>query len=405
MNTERMLLGAALDSRSAFDMIERHLDFGDLTEPAKVVIAHVQEYYERDPSAQRIDPSVLREQVLQSVANPKHKETFGRIMDALGEQQVSGVNVAHVLIGAKREALGSRISQKLASGDDAGVVEMMQEYEDLTKATELEADERKVEVLHAPKLAELFSPERTGERIHMYPKALDERLNGGMFRGQHALVFARPEMGKTMFICNLVFGFIAQGLKTLYVCNEEPLPLTASRMVGRLTGMTQYEIARDYAAADAAALEKGWDLVDAVQLYPGTLREIDALCAEHEPDVLIVDQLRNISMKEDNFVRQLEKAANGVRTIGGKHNCLVVSVTQAGDSASGKPVLDMGDVDSSNTGIPGAVDVMIGIGATDEDEAAGRRVISLPKNKTGGGHEFFPVRVNPALSKITSMDR
>ena len=64
----------------------------------------------------------------------------------------------------------------------------------------------------------------------------------------------------------------------------------------------------------------------------------------------------------------------------------------------------MGDVDSSNTGIPGACDVMIGIGASGEDEASGRRVLSLPKNKRSGRHDFFPVGVNPSIAKLVSMD-
>ena len=81
---------------------------------------------------------------------------------------------------------------------------------------------------------------------------------------------------------------------------------------------------------------------------------------------------------------------------------MVITVTQAGDSASGKSILDMGDVDSSNTGIPAQADVMVGIGMSDEDEANGRRVISLPKNKPGGNHGTFPVLVDPTKSRIRS---
>ncbi len=64
----------------------------------------------------------------------------------------------------------------------------------------------------------------------------------------------------------------------------------------------------------------------------------------------------------------------------------------------------MTDLDNSKTGIPGAVDVMIGIGASRDDEAAGRRVLSLPKNKLGGIHEFFPVQVDFQTNKIRSME-
>jgi hypothetical protein len=79
-----------------------------------------------------------------------------------------------------------------------------------------------------------------------------------------------------------------------------------------------------------------------------------------------------------------------------------VSVTQAGDSASDKSVLDLGDVDYSNTGIPGQADVMIGIGANKNQRDAGEIVISLPKNKVSGRHEYFACYTDPSLSKIIS---
>ena len=62
----------------------------------------------------------------------------------------------------------------------------------------------------------------------------------------------------------------------------------------------------------------------------------------------------------------------------------------------------MGDVDSSNTGIPGACDVLLGVGATDQQKAQGSRVLSLSKNKSGGVHDNFPVRFNQWLSKYVS---
>jgi hypothetical protein len=62
----------------------------------------------------------------------------------------------------------------------------------------------------------------------------------------------------------------------------------------------------------------------------------------------------------------------------------------------------MGDVDSSNTGIPAQADVMIGIGMSREDELNNRRVISLPKNKPGGNHDAFPVQVDLTKSRVFS---
>ena len=65
--------------------------------------------------------------------------------------------------------------------------------------------------------------------------------------------------------------------------------------------------------------------------------------------------------------------------------------------------MDLGDVDYSNTGIPGQADLMIGLGANDNHKAAGEIVISLPKNKVSAVHEAFAVSTEPHLSKILSI--
>ena len=63
----------------------------------------------------------------------------------------------------------------------------------------------------------------------------------------------------------------------------------------------------------------------------------------------------------------------------------------------------MGDIDSSNTGIPAQADILIGLGANAQDVDMGRRIISLPKNKRGGNHDNFPVQVDLATSTIRSI--
>jgi len=201
----------------------------------------------------------------------------------------------------------------------------------------------------------------------------------------------------------MIAGFLQQELTVLYIGNEDPISDIVMRTVSRLTGMTKYEILDDPDTADQVARTKHYDNLILAGLAPGTPRQIQSLITEYKPDVVMIDQLRNLNVNEEHFVQKLEKAATAARNLGKANNVLMVSVTQAGDSATGKGPLDMGDVDSSNTGIPAQVDVMVGVGATHDDEASNRRVLSLPKNKRSGNHEFFPVAIDPQLSKIRSL--
>ena len=163
----------------------------------------------------------------------------------------------------------------------------------------------------------------------------------------------------------------------------------------------QHVIEQNAERAQECIDKQGWNNLIIKGLAPGTFPQIRCLIEDNKPHVLIIDQLRNIDVKSENRTTALERAATEARNIA-KGGLLVISLTQAGDSAKGKLVLTRGDVDSSNVGIPGNTDIMIGIGADEEMERQGLRCISLPKNK-GGSHTPFNVQFNTAISKVEEL--
>jgi hypothetical protein len=90
-----------------------------------------------------------------------------------------------------------------------------------------------------------------------------------------------------------------------------------------------------------------------------------------------------------------------MRNLAREFDMVAVSVTQGSDSARGKLVLDMGDVDGSNVGIPGAADVMVMIGMNDDYDSQDRRMITLAKNKVGGNHSSWPIGIRRETSRFT----
>lgn len=400
--SERRLIASLLQSRPAFDRIDSHLDVEDLSEQGRIVIEGLREYYSRDSSAKLAEPDLLARDVGRTMTNPKHREAFEELISALAEVETSPENVVHDYISVKRDAVGNKLSVALAggqSGDD--VRKLIAEYEDWCNTEELNDEEESDAIMVGADVTSLVTESfNRANLIRIMPESLNRQLDGGLLPGHHLVVFARPEMGKTAFLVNAMAGFARDGRRVLYVANEEPIQATAMRLLSRMTGMPKAEIMADPDTADMVAREHGYENVVLARLSPGTPREIEKLIAQFKPHVLVIDQLRNLNVGEDHFVLKLEKAAMAVRQLGKKHGLVVMSVTQAGDSATGKAILDMGDVDSSNTGIPAQADVMIGIGANAEDERLNRRVLSLPKNKVGGNHGMVPVRFEPLLSKM-----
>jgi len=107
-----------------------------------------------------------------------------------------------------------------------------------------------------------------------------------------------------------------------------------------------------------------------------------------------------VSAKSENRTNQLETVARGMRDFARQYNILVVSVTQAADSGRNQLTLNMGDIDGSNVGMPGACDVMIMVGMNDHYYENDERHINLAKNKLTGEHASWPVRIDKATSSI-----
>jgi archaellum biogenesis ATPase FlaH len=404
MNVERDVLASACDSREAYSRIVKYLGTDDLTDTGRMVWDVIEEYYGRDVSAGYVKMDTLQDLVAASVTNPKHKETLSVVVQGIASTDVSGVNVVAALIAMKREIVGAKLASGLLSNDD--VSDLLHEYEQLTEADTLD-EEGEDEVPIAGWDPTVLDDEDEGDLIKVAPASLNERLAGGCYRGHHIILFARPEMGKTSMLANMAAGFLMQDLKVLYLGNEDPIKDIRIKFLSRIIEWPKEQVIMDTRGAyDVATNTTNYENLYTMQISPGTPWEIEQLVKMVQPDVLMIDQLRNVNVKSgqsDGMVQHLEAAAKAIRQIGIRNDALVVSVTQAGDSASGKAVLEMSDCDSSKTGIPAQADVMIGLGASREDEAAMRRVISLPKNKRSGRHEFFPIKADFALSKFTSM--
>ena len=198
----------------------------------------------------------------------------------------------------------------------------------------------------------------------------------------------------------MVAGFLKQELGVLYVGNEDPASDILLRLICRLSKMPKHAVMENPDEAERRAYARGYDNLVIASLAPGNFFEIRKLVETHKPGVVVLDQLRNLEVNSESRVQALEKAATEARNLAKKYSLLVVSVTQAGESAEGKAILGRDDIDFSKTGIPAQVDLMIGIGADSTMEAHGIRTISLPKNKLSGRHDHFVCTVNPIIGQV-----
>lgn len=395
---EGKILNALTKSRSAYDVA---IDAGiesTLSDKGKLVLKEVDIFYQNDKTTPYVDLDILQDRLVHKY--PKHADMFTAIVKNLYED-VSVDNILIEILAMKKRDVKTRLSAAFtAEGNDNVIEDLLEEYEKYCRG-DLGGSNEKANLFTGTSAASLCEERKSGATITLSPASLDAACGGSVLRKHHLLFFGRPDVGKSTFAIELCNGFLKQGLKVMYIGNEDAPQDLILRQMTRITGMDVNQIMGDPDKADRLLSQRQWTNFIFVEMTPGSPTEIRAQVDEHRPDVLIVDQSRNLNMNESNRVLQLEKAEQFIRNLGKQYNMLTISFTQAGDSGHNKLCLEMNDVDYSNTGMQASADLMVGIGCNTEYEAQSQRMLSFPKNKmTNGSKEPVRVGVNHRYNLI-----
>jgi replicative DNA helicase len=399
---EKQILSQAIKSKQSFNELEKFDISESLTEQAKIIYGLVREYYTNDEDTESVDLDILDKTLNKKF--PKQYGLFKTILDSLEfDKEVSTKNLLALIADSKSEHIARELAGRLLSPSRSGVSELMDKYLDLERKMSEDSEEK--DVFADKNVSDLFKKINNENKIRLWPKMLNEETNGGALRGHFILVFGRPEVGKSLFILNLAGGLLHDGHKVLFIENEDPEEATESRLICRLAER-ELESLEKMATDEVKNLivPKGYNNFGIKSMAPGTFREIQGLIDKYDGiDVVIINQIRNLYVGNTSKVEQMEKVAQKARNLAKKNNIVVIGVTQAGDSATKKLVLDMGDIDFSNTGMPAQADLIVGIGSNENFDSHGRRMISLPKNKLSGKHVHFPCTVDTKLNKMVSI--
>ena len=394
---ESKILSSIIKDRESFNKLSKLNVKDSFSDPAKFIYDIVCDFYDNDTSVTFVDLELVEKRIEREL--PKQIDLYRNILKTLNET-TSSANLLNEVIAVKKDSIARELSSLLLTRQKAGVLELMDEYKNVE--TSFDEDDEDESLLEGAKICDIVESLKNQNRIKLWPKALHQ-ATGGAMRGNNVLVFGRPEVGKSLFIINMVGGLLHDGYKVLFIENEDPAKSTMSRLICRLADKPLIDVIENPDEVENVVRQRGYNNLILKSLSPGTFRDIQSLIDHHGVDVVVINQLRNIWVGKASRVEQMEIAATSARNLAKKNNILVIGVTQAGDSGTNKLRLEMGDIDFSNTGMPAQMDLIIGIGSNEEYDGKSWRMISLPKNKLSGEHLYFPVTVDTKINKVTSI--
>lgn len=388
-------LAASVVSRDVWELVSPTI--GQTDPITSVIVAEIGSWYNRDSTASFVDLDVLGAILESRTPNEKHREEIRLRLSVLADiaPTVSATNVSEIFRAQKEYNLARDISSRLASGD-RDVEDLLQQYLDLRESS------GKVEV--EPSIDDILdmSLSRDG-LLPLHPKCLGQACDGGMYPEDHMVLFARPEIGKSLGGIHISSWWARHGKKGIWFENEDNTDKTRIRYWNNITGMTKEELRAKRDTARDLFANHGGNNVRVQALSPGSVSEIAHYVKTERPHWFVVNQIRNLmhSSRGMSRVDQMEAAATGIRNIAKKYGCAAISITQAGDSATNKLVLEQGDIDYSNTGVPASADIILGIGANEAFRLENMRELSTCKNKLSGQSEWHKtVKIDKARSTI-----
>jgi hypothetical protein len=220
---------------------------------------------------------------------------------------------------------------------------------------------------------------------------------GPLRKGNLVCLVARPDTGKTSFLCGQANTFAKQlppEGKILWFNNEQAGRAVLLRIFQEAVEMVNADMRRDGRKVEQLYMEKigALDKIVVVDMPTLSKYDVELYCKKYGDSVgaIIIDQLWKVRGFGDDIsdVKTQTRIANWARELA-KTVAPVLGVYQADAQAEGQQYFGMDRIYMSKTAVQGEADLIVCMGRSFDDGKEKSRFFSFPKNKLSGGGAYF----------------
>ncbi len=368
----------------------------NLDDSHKLLLKIIDTYYE-EYDTNSIEKENLLAYVELNYSLVKNKKVILEFIDKLYELNTNRDLLKDILRNLADKHLAARLTDKLYAlieGSTAVSLHNIKlDLEEHLSRIDSELEDAGDNTLCSSSMVDLVTRDIKRQGLDWHLPFLTQQL-GPLVGSSLIHVYARPNSGKTSFMCHLASYLAYQCRRMgegdiLHFNNEQEEGIIRKRHACSLLNKNAMWVKENPEEADRLLSEKGFDRI---KLYgPAlTLDYIENRIRRHCPKAVIIDQGVKVSYpkQSDSQQERITRLYNHYRNLAHKYKCDIISVGQARDVEFRKKDesglwLTMDDCDYSRTGLQGECDTMIGIGKTNNVEDDYLRYVAITKEKVG----------------------
>ena len=384
----------ALRQRDKYRLLRGAVPDAMIGDEAKFVLGWMAQYWTAYPSHDFVDLDALDSLIkLRGQYTPEQfalvKLFVDRMRQPIDEETVRGV--VGVLAELDYRGKVAALTLRHEAGEEINLVYEMAKLTEVAKKLQEQttADQWIQDDVKS------ILDEESGDFGVKLPTALLRDSIKGLLGGASVALAARPDKGKSSLTAFIAAYTAAQIPK--YFDDDRPLLWLNNEGMGRRLIPRVYQAALDvtvdelYKLSNEGKLEEKYikkmggrkDRIRIKVMHRADLSRIEQVIENMRPAIVVTDMLANFKMpgSQGNIVQDTENKWQEIREMACRHDFIHFGTCQISNDGDDQLYPAYSHLKDSKTGIQGATDIILMLGALNNPDAYAIRGLSTPKNK------------------------